>query len=66
MGENLYCQGFKTFFNKNIIYIYIYKEFGSGGSFEPPDYNVGLPLPFADTIINTPLRRVTEVPIEVA
>ena len=27
------------------IYIYIYIIFRSGGSFEPPDYNVPPPLP---------------------
>ena len=35
----------KQYFFLNIIYIYIY-NFGSGGSFEPPDYNVSLPLNF--------------------
>ena len=38
----MYCQGFKTIFNKYIIYKK--KKFGSGGSFEPPDYNVEPPL----------------------
>ena len=35
------------FFFKYYIYIYIY-NFGSGGSFEPPDYNVSLPLNFSE------------------
>ena len=40
----MYCQGFKTIFNKNIIYIKKKKKIGSVGSFESPDYNVEPPL----------------------
>ena len=39
----------QSFFFKYYIYIYIYiYNFGSGGSFEPPDYNVSLPLNFSE------------------
>ena len=33
-----------NFFKKYYIYIYLYIIFGSGGSFEPPNYNILPPL----------------------
>ena len=37
----MYSRGFKIYF----LILYIYIIFRSGGSFEPPDYNVPPPLP---------------------